>query len=234
MVLPSSRILRSRRTQALLEVDVPHRQSLVHQQDLGIEIDGDGKGQAHVHAAGIGLDGLVDKAADLGEALDLRHFPLDLLAAQTHDGGIQEGVLAAGELGIEAGPKLQQGRHPSAQSHAAGGRGHGSGDDLQQGALARAVLAHDAEGGALFDLEADFPQGPEVLVVAAPRKDQLLQPGRGLGVDAVVLGNVIDGDGIHGQIAGTGKGGRASGLAGAAPAAAATPGGSILAGPGAD
>ena len=195
----------------LLEIDVPDRQRLVHQQNLRVEIDGDGKGQAHVHAAGIGLDGLVDEAADFGEALDLGHLPGNLLGAQAHDGGIQGGVFPAGELGVESGPKLEQCRHPPAQTYPARGRGHGSGDNLEQGALARPVFSHDPETGALPDLEADLLQRPEVPVVTAPAEDQLLQPGRGLGVDAVILGDVFNGDGIHGQFAGAGTRGSGPG-----------------------
>ena len=56
---------------ALAEIDIAHRQSFVHQQDLRVHVDGDGKGQAHHHAAGVRLHRLVDKIADLREVRDV-------------------------------------------------------------------------------------------------------------------------------------------------------------------
>ena len=47
------------------------RQNLVDEQDLGLEVRGDGEGEAHVHAARVALHRRVDEALDPGEVDDL-------------------------------------------------------------------------------------------------------------------------------------------------------------------
>ncbi len=63
---------------ALAEVNVADGEGFVHQQNLGIEMDGDREGEPHDHAAGIGLDRLVDEVADLGEVGDFREPAIHL------------------------------------------------------------------------------------------------------------------------------------------------------------
>ncbi len=70
MVMPRSAQFVHLAHAALAEIDVAHGQGFIHQQDFGIHVDGHGERQPHHHAAGIGLDRLVDEFADLGEGLD--------------------------------------------------------------------------------------------------------------------------------------------------------------------
>src|ERR1019366_471561 len=56
---------------ALPEINVAHRQSLVHDENVGVQMHGHGERQTHYHAAGVSLDRLVDVGADLGEFQDL-------------------------------------------------------------------------------------------------------------------------------------------------------------------
>jgi hypothetical protein len=64
--------------QVPLEVRVPDRQHLVDEQDLAVEVGGDGEAQPHLHAARVVLDLTVDGVLDLGELDDrieaLRHL----------------------------------------------------------------------------------------------------------------------------------------------------------------
>jgi hypothetical protein len=55
----------------LLEVGVAHGQRLVDDEDVGIDMRDDREGEAHGHAGGVGLDGLVDELADIGEGQDV-------------------------------------------------------------------------------------------------------------------------------------------------------------------
>jgi hypothetical protein len=48
----------------LLEGLVTHGEDLVDQQDLGLEVGGDGKRKANVHAARVALDRDIDEAPD--------------------------------------------------------------------------------------------------------------------------------------------------------------------------
>jgi hypothetical protein len=61
----------------LLEVEIAHGQRLVDDEDVG-ETRRHAEREAHLHAARIGAQRLVDVAADLGEALDVRHRRGDL------------------------------------------------------------------------------------------------------------------------------------------------------------
>ena len=60
----------------LLERGVADGQHLVDQQDLGLEMGGDGEAEPHVHAAGVALDRRVEELLDLGEGDDLVELAL--------------------------------------------------------------------------------------------------------------------------------------------------------------
>ena len=78
-----------------------------------------------------------------------------LISARRHaqDGAVQLDVLAAGELGVEAGAHLEQARHPPSDLDPALGRLGDVREHLQQRALAGAVAADDAQRLAVLDLE---------------------------------------------------------------------------------
>ena len=93
---------------ALAEIDVAYRQGFVHQQDFGVDIDGDGEGQADYHAARISFDRLIDEVADFGEVFDVFVALVDLAGAEAEDGAVQVDVVAAAEFGIESGAEFEQ------------------------------------------------------------------------------------------------------------------------------
>ena len=91
---------------------------------------------------------------------------------------------------MEAGADLQQAADAPADLDLAGGGGGDAREDLEQGALAGAVAADDAEDFALLDLKADIAQGPElaafaVAVVFLPDLEQRVGPPARLGPPAV-------------------------------------------------
>jgi len=57
-----------------------HGERFVHDEDVRIDVDGDCKRQPHVHAAGVGLDGLIDEVTDVGEREDVVETLLGLLS----------------------------------------------------------------------------------------------------------------------------------------------------------
>ena len=61
---------------ALLELGVADREHLVDEQDLRLEVRGDGEREPHVHAARVALDRRVDELLDAGELDDLVELPL--------------------------------------------------------------------------------------------------------------------------------------------------------------
>ena len=116
-----------------LKEHIAYRKSLVHDQDLRLHIDRQGKGQPHEHTAGIGLHRLVYKIPDLREIQDIAKLLVHLLFGIAHHGPVHIDVLDPGIIHIEAGPQLQQGGDLPIHRHLAlGGREH-TGDDLQYG-----------------------------------------------------------------------------------------------------
>src|ERR1017187_1230221 len=151
---------------ALAEIDVADGEGFVDQQDFGIDADGYGEGQAHHHAAGIGLDGLVDEVADFGEVFDVLVALVDLAGGETEDGTVEVDVVAAAEFGIEAGAELEQGGDAAVDDSGAAAGLENAGDDLESGTLARAIFAHYAESLAALHFEGNVIEGQEILVAA--------------------------------------------------------------------
>lgn len=87
---------------ALAEVDVTDGEGFVDEEDLGIDMDGHGEGEADGHAAGVGFDGLVDEVSDFGEGFNFGVAGVDLGGAEAEDGGVEIDVFATGEFGVEA------------------------------------------------------------------------------------------------------------------------------------
>ena len=181
---------------AVGEDGVADGQGFVDDEDFGVDVDGGGEGQAHVHAAGVFLDGTLDELADFGEGFDGGHGLFDLGAAEAEDLAVEEDVFAAGEFGVEAGAEFEQGGDASAGDDAAAGGLEDAADDLQQGAFAAAVGADEAEGLALFDGEADVAERPEIGVARAAAGEQLAQAVGGTAVETVQLRDVLNQDQI--------------------------------------
>ena len=79
------------------------------------------------------------------------------------DRPVEEDVLPARQLRVEAGAELEQGGHLAVDLDGALVGAEDLGQALEHGALAGAVLADQAEGLALVDLERHVLEGPEVL-----------------------------------------------------------------------
>ena len=160
----------------LLEGLVAHRQHLVDERDVRVEVDGDGEPQAHVHARGIVLDLVIDKGPQFAEFHDLVEDALQVPAPESQDGGVQVDVLPAGEVGVEAGPQLQQGGDGSVGADGALVGAQDLGHQPQHGGFSRAVGAYHPQGLPLVDGQVDVLQGPEELVAPlAPVDEPLLQ-----------------------------------------------------------
>ena len=109
------------------------------------------------------------------------------LARMPKQRAVEEDVLPASELGVEARADLEQAAHPAAQLDQAG-RGRGDpGQQLEQRRLARSVATDDADGLADRDLERHVVQRVEALDrvaaqrVAQPLHHRLGRPGGAVG-----------------------------------------------------
>src|SRR5262249_2225816 len=143
------------------KVGVAHSEDLIYQQYLRLQMGRDGEGQAHVHAAGVVLDRGVEELFDLGEGDDLVKLALDRGPRHAAAGAVEEDAFAGGQLGVEAGADFEQAANAPVQLYGSLGRLRDAGKDLEQGALAGAVAADDADDLAAFDLEGDALEGPD-------------------------------------------------------------------------
>ena len=146
-----------------LELGVADGEHLVHEQDLRLEMRRDREREADVHAARVALHGRVDELLDPGELDDVVEALLDLAALHAEDRAVEEDVLAARELRVEARADLEQAADASADLGAARGRRRDPREDLQERRLPGAVASDDAEDLALGHLERDVLERPDLL-----------------------------------------------------------------------
>ena len=158
---------------ALLEAGVAHGQDLVDEKDVGLQERGHGEAEPHLHAARVELELPVDGVVELRERDDLIEALADLATAQSQQGPVELDVLAAGQVGMDAGPHLDQRADPPYHLHASGVRVHDPGQDLEQSRLAGAVGADEADRLPRRSDQVDIAEGP---APAAP--SPTAQPGR--------------------------------------------------------
>jgi hypothetical protein len=152
----------------LLKLGVADGEHLVDDEHLGLEMGRHREGEPHLHPARVPLDRRIQELADLGERHDLVELPVDLGLAHAENRAVHVDVFAAGELGVKAGADLEQRADPAPELNPPFGRGDDAGEDLEQGALAGAVPAHDARHLAHADLEGHVAQRPEEVVPGSP------------------------------------------------------------------
>ena len=145
----------------LLERPVPDREHLVDQEDVGVGVHRDREAEPGEHArrssAPPGCRGTCPMSANSTIWSNLR-FGLRLGHAE--DRGVEEDVLPAGQLRVEAGAGRDQAGDPAPGQHLAGVGPHHAVDQLEQRALARAVEAHQPDRLALLDGERDVVDAP--------------------------------------------------------------------------
>ena len=124
---------------------ITDREHLVHQENVGVDVDRHGEPEPHVHAGRVCLDRRVDEVFQLRKFHDLVETVADLTTGQPQHDAVDEHVLATGDLRVEPGAQLDQCRYPSVHTHAAAGGFRDPGDELEQRALARTVSPDDPE-----------------------------------------------------------------------------------------
>ena len=117
----------------MLKDRVADGERLVNDEDVRLDAGGDGEGEADEHPRRVGLDGLVDERADLGEALDVWEEPFGLAARESHQRGVHVDVLDARAFRVEARAEFEQSGHAPLAPHVAFGRLKCARDDLQKG-----------------------------------------------------------------------------------------------------
>ncbi|OIQ75078.1 hypothetical protein GALL_432540 [mine drainage metagenome] len=93
----------TQKTHALLgKKHVTYSKCFVHDQNVGIYMRNDGKGQANHHATGISLHRLSDKIPDIGKGKNIVKARINFFVTQTQDRGIHVDIFPPGKLRVKA------------------------------------------------------------------------------------------------------------------------------------
>ena len=168
-----------------LEKHVSHGQSLVHNQDLRVDIDGHRKSQPYKHTAGIGFHRLVHIVPNIRKLQYLRQLFLNLLLGKTDHGAVEIHILNTIVLHVKSRPQLQQSGYPSVYLHLAGSRAQHSGDDLKNRGLTGTVGADNAHRLPLMNRHIYVPQRIVLPVLLFGQPQSLPEAIRGLVVQFI-------------------------------------------------
>ena len=141
-----------------LEEHVSHRQCLVHDQDLRIDIDGNCEGKPDKHAAGIALDRLIDIITDIREINDRLKPLVDLFLREPDHGPVEVDILNAGIFHVEACAEFQERADASVHLDLPRGGCQNARDQFEHGGLSRTIGSDDAHGLSLFDFKVNMAQ----------------------------------------------------------------------------
>src|ERR1700693_395083 len=144
-----------------LELDIADGEHFIDEQDFRLEVGGDSKGEADIHAAGVVFDGSVDEILEFGESDDFVEFAGDFPLAHAKNGAAKICVFAAGQFRVKAGAYFQQASHAAMNFGPACGGLSNAGKNFQERGLSGAVAADQAEDFAFLNLDRDVFEGPE-------------------------------------------------------------------------
>ena len=147
----------------VLERLVAYGKDLVGQQDIRFQMDSHGKTQAHLHPGGVVLERRVDEVFEFGEFDDVLHPLLDIPIAKAVETGVKKDVFKTRQFGIESHPQLDKGSDAPMGDYLTFGGNQDTGNNLQQGALAGAVVPQKTQRLATFNGETHIIQRQEVL-----------------------------------------------------------------------
>ena len=176
-----------------LERLVADGEDLVQQEDVCVEERGDGEAEPHRHSRRIRAHRPVDRVLELGERDDLVEALLDVGASEALDRAVQEDVLAAREVEVEASAELEERADAPLGASATRGRLDDPRDHAQQRRLARAVPADQADCLPAGDLGGDVAKRPHVRRLRLPALDEeILERARLARVDAEAASDAFD------------------------------------------
>ena len=176
-----------------LKVCVAHAENLVDEQHVSIHVDRHGKGEAHIHAGGVGADGVVNEFLQLGEIDDGLQALVDFFLVQSENRRIGVDVLPAAHVRMESGAQLDEAGNPSLDLDRAAVGVENAGQELQGGTFAAAVVPDQSHRFAALDGERDAPQHVAHLVTAAvPEEQPFLEALSLVQIDLEVFGDVVN------------------------------------------
>ncbi len=185
-----------------LEREIADGQHLVDQEHLWIDVDGGGEAEPHVHAARVELHRHIDEVLEFGERHDVIEALLDLRSAQPQEHSVEEHVLPAGHLPVEADADADEGCHPTPDAHRPLSRTGYGGKEAQHRRLPSPVPAEDPDRLPLRDGEVDVPQCPQLAALRLAEGEDRAKQHRLLLELHVALPNArhLDGGGGDGRL----------------------------------
>ena len=177
-----------------LELLVAHCEHLVEQQHVRVQVGGDREAEPHLHARRVGPHRQVDRLLEPGEVDDLVEMAPHVRAGEPVDRAGQEHVVAAAEVGLEAGAELEQRAHAPTDRHPAARRLDDPGEQAEERRLAGAVPPDEPDGVPRLDVEADVLERLHLPRLRAPADHELLQGARLLRVDPETPRGALDPD----------------------------------------
>ena len=178
---------------ALLKKHVPHREGLIHDQNIGPHGRRCSKAEPALHAARVGAYGIVKIFAKVGERFDVSEEPRQLLVLNTREPQRMGGVLPASKGRIKSDPQLEKRRDLPAHFDVPGSGARDAGDHLEQRALTRAIFANDPQRLPGCDLKINILQYP-AHVVLCTQAQPLCRPTPFLLIETVALGDASQGE----------------------------------------
>jgi hypothetical protein len=130
----------------MAEVDIAHGKSFIDNQEFRIHMYRNRESEANEHTAGIGFDRLINKLTNFGESLNGWHALPDVIVREAQEASVQDYVFPAGELRVEAGAQLEEGRQFPVHCKTSLSWGEDASDELEECAFAGTILADDAKG----------------------------------------------------------------------------------------
>ena len=197
--------LRERPPALVLEFLVADGKNLVQQEDVGIQIGGDGETEPHLHPRRVILQRHVHEVAQPRVVHDGGVESFDRGTRQAVDGRVEEDVFAAAQLRMEADAQLDEraDARPARDPDVAAGRLVDPGDELQQRALPRSVAADHADRLPLADRDRHVAQGPQLVpgfpaILVEQAEEAHLQLAGAVAPQPIPLGYVVQlDDGAH-------------------------------------
>src|SRR6266849_4641183 len=152
-------------------------QHLIDKQHVGVDVDGNRKAEAHVHARGVSLDRRIDEFLQLCKLDDRVETMRDLAFRQTEHDTVDKDVLPARDLRVKAGTELDERGDAAVDANRATRRLRDAGDKLQCGALTRPIGSNHAVGRSFRNAEGDVLQSRKRLARFEVPQDAALQYG---------------------------------------------------------
>ena len=111
---------------------IAYRQGFVNDQNIGVGAGGNGKSQAHIHAAGVGFDRLVNELSNARKVNNAFIQSFCLGTRKTHHCGSQGNIFPSRKFGVKARTQFEQGANFAVHRDAAHAGVQGAAHHLQQ------------------------------------------------------------------------------------------------------